>query len=272
MDLKHSDLEASVQNFLRVRDRTIENLKQLRHGTQKHNVNMKKATIAASSISLAGTSVAVAGIALAPFTLGGSLALTAAGGAIAITGGAASIAANASDAWTIRKAQTNALEALLEEDRRAQEDMEEKSKRLQKLRQKQVSHTANYDSKNFVVPAVGMLKGVSNSAAGIGSGASTVAGTAAKAVSTISTGVVAVSAAITVPLDIYTIVKAAQYIKDEKKCDAVEYIDNLIEALSAHRAEVEKFYELLKAGLENSPILMSHKLGIQDDEQPSDDD
>ena len=170
------------------------------------------------------------------------------------------IAANVSDVLTRKNAVKNALDSL-EKDKLAQKEMEEESKRVQKLYEEHDNSSSGFgpgDMHGFLLPVMDTLRGVAGgTAVGIATGITEVTSTTARGVSVAGTvakvfsvGAVAVSV-ITVPLDIWTIANATtdiiMYEDLKQNCDAAERIAKLITKLEAHRDEVSKFCKQLEA-------------------------
>ena len=256
MDVSQSSLKESVKKFLSVRDETLSHLEGLKSNVQKRCISTKKATVAGSSLSMVGSGAAIGGICLAPFTAGGSLALSATGGALVAGGGITGIAATITDISSRKKSVKSVLKSL-EKDKLAQKEMEDVCKRfqyLQRMRHDEVK--VDVDNDDGLVPILNSYKGTRSTALDVSRQIATGAGTVAKGVGmagnvakVFSVGAVAVTA-FTVPLDIATIVKASKDIKKYKTtdCDAAEYISQLITTLEVHRAKVAKYLDELENG------------------------
>ena len=90
--------DIQVQQWIPVRDVTIEEIEKTIEKLKVHRKNVNIARITGSGVSVAGSLIAILGFGLAPVTLGASLALSAGGIALAAAGGGTAAGASITDA------------------------------------------------------------------------------------------------------------------------------------------------------------------------------
>lgn len=245
---------ASVEAFLSAREKTLSQLRDLKQSLEANYNTMRKVTVAGSSLSVAGSVTAIVGLALAPATLGGSLALSVIGGIVAASGGAATVGASVSD---LRRSQSglNAALELLESDQAEYAKMVALSEQLFRSTKPTAASEVGAGSTVGELKAVGTnmvqvvdaFKGLAVAAAGVGRGFGVATSSVVKVFK-----VGAVVSMVTIPFDIAMIAKAFYDIKKYDRgngpsnCDSAEDIGKLIADLEANRDSVHRFYQLLK--------------------------
>jgi uncharacterized spore protein YtfJ len=104
-----------VQQWIPVRDATIEEIKKTIDRLREHHKNVNISRITGSSAYVAGSLMAILGIGLAPVTLGASIGLSVSGIALAVAGGGTAAGASLTEA-IIQKLNIDYVQAQLDHD------------------------------------------------------------------------------------------------------------------------------------------------------------
>lgn len=97
----------------------------------------RRVRISGSAVSVAGGVVAIAGLALIPFTLGGSIAMSLIGGATALAGGVGSSTSTVVE-MVVTKSKLNEVQNCIEMDKTLSQVIKELCEKLDELRNEQV--------------------------------------------------------------------------------------------------------------------------------------
>ena len=248
---------------------TVRILRELADDILKHHFNVNVAKIAGSSSAIGGFALTAAGFALAPFTLGYSVILSAVGGALCGGGGATAAGSGLVERKIIQKKLETAQEAT-EADQRAlkpvQELLGDLDREVSKI--KSTSFDELKDHLYFSRSVVKLIKNLVDlgKSAKDGARVATIAAgegieTAFRAIgigaNAARIGLFAVSA-IFFPFDIYTLVDSSIQIdnarkeKRESEPEVVKMLKGLAEALEKEMDEFLRTVNDIEESLDNS--------------------
>ena len=240
----------AVRQWLPVRIRTIQEIRDTANKLQEHHRNVNISRITGSSASIAGSVMAIVGFALTPVTLGASIGLSAAGIGIAVAGGATVAGASVADVF-IEKSNVKDVQNRLDRDFKQVKAIQGIAERIEQIIQEIRKKCPNVSTTTFIaVFAEVFTQGIIQTgrvgikiaefivlgSLEIGAAAFRVGGAAAKGIA----GAAIALNIVLIPIDIIEIVRSGISLAKGSQTKAIE-------KLNALALELENQKESLKA-------------------------
>ena len=241
--------DKKVQQWIPVRDVTIEEIEKTIDKLKEHHRNVNIARITGSGVSIAGSLIAILGFGLAPVTLGASIGLSVGGIAIAVAGGGTAAGASITDA-VLQKSNVQYAQEQLERDYKQLDTISQIAKALKKeiddARERCPSISAHEYAAVFgEVITQGVARG-SNVAVRlaelgvygtleIGALALRVGGVAARGIA--AAGIVLT--VVLIPIDIAEIIRSSVSLAKGSQTKSIEQLTEIVEQLKKQKEAIE---------------------------------
>ena len=229
-----------------VREETIKQVKETATELEKHRRNVNISRITGSTVSTGGTAAVITGFALAPVTLGGSLALSIVGAGASVAGGATAAGASIADT-AIQKASLKKIQKQIDDDNMQVEVVRQMAEDIQEVIEHnqddiQVGSAAamttqavnsavrvgNVGMKAAELATIGTLE--------IGAAAFRVGTAAAKGVA----GAALALSIITIPIDLAEIIRSGHNLRKGSQTDAVKKLNTFADQLEEQMQSIKE--------------------------------
>ena len=239
----------AVRQWLPVRNRTIQEIKDTAKKLQEHHRNVNISRIAGSTASIAGTGMTILGLGLAPFTLGASLGISAAGIGIAAAGGATVAGASIADIF-IEKSNLEDVQKRIDRDFEKVKEIQRIAERMKNIIQDIRKKCPEIGDDTFleVFAAVftqGVFRGSSvglkiaelvvAGSVGIGASAIRLGGAAAKGIA----GAALALNIVLIPIDLIEIVRSGISLGEGSQTRAIEKLNALALELEDQKESIK---------------------------------